>query len=229
MDIKKNKKADLENKKSTFLQLGLVIALAVILIAFERTTTEKKDNAFANLQEEILEEEQAPITEEPEQPQETPPEVNITEIFEIVDNDVKIENEILFSDLVTEDTKIAMITFNPVVVQQEEEKKDDVFMIVEDMPTFRGGDVQKFSNWVKERIKYPQLAQENGIQGKVFIGFIVEPDGTLSNITVTRGVDKSLDDEAVRVVSSSPKWAPGKQRGQPVRVRFTITVNFQLQ
>ncbi|MDX9929698.1 MAG: energy transducer TonB [Bacteroidales bacterium] len=227
MDIKKNKKADLENKKSVFLQLGLVVTLAVILIAFEWTTTEKKDNAFASLQEEVLEEEQVPITEEPEPPQETPPEVNVTDIFEIVDNDIKIENEILFNDLVTEDTQVAMITFNPVV--QEEEKKDDVFMIVEDMPTFRGGDVQKFSNWVKERVKYPQIAQENGIQGKVFIGFIVEPDGSVSNVTVLRSVDKSLDDEAVRVVESSPKWAPGKQRGQPVRVRFSITVNFQLQ
>lgn len=228
MDIKKNKKADLENKKSIFLQLGIVIALAVTLIAFERTTTEKKDNVFANIQDEILEEEQAPITEEQEQPQETPPEVNVTEIFEIVDNDVKIENEILFSDLVTEDTQVAMITFKP-VIQDEEEKKDDIFLIVEDMPSFRGGDVQKFSNWVRERIKYPQIAQENGLQGRVMIAFVVEPDGTLSNITVMRSVDKSLDDEAVRVVASSPKWTPGKQRGQPVRVRFSMFVNFQLQ
>ncbi|MBE0676183.1 MAG: energy transducer TonB [Bacteroidales bacterium] len=227
MNIKKNEKADLENKKTTFLQLGLVVTIALILIAFEWTTTDKKDNVFADLQEEVLEEEQAPITEEQEPPQETPPEVNVTDIFEIVDNDVKIENEILFNDLVTEDTQVAMYTWNP--VQEEEEVKDDVFMIVEDMPTFRGGDVQRFSNWVKERVKYPQIAQENGIQGKVFIGFIVEADGTVSNVTVLRSVDKSLDDEAVRVVESSPKWNPGKQRGQPVRVRFSITVNFQLQ
>jgi protein TonB len=227
MNIKKNEKADLENKKTTFLQLGLVVTIALILIAFEWTTTDKKDNVFADLQEEVLEEEQAPITEEQEPPQETPPEVNVTDIFEIVDNDVKIENEILFNDLVTEDTQVAMYTWNP--VQEEEEVKDDVFMIVEDMPTFRGGDVQRFSNWVKERVKYPQIAQENGIQGKVFIGFIVEADGTVSNVSVLRSVDKSLDDEAVRVVESSPKWNPGKQRGQPVRVRFSITVNFQLQ
>ncbi len=227
MNTKKSEKADLENKKTTFLQLGLVVTIALILIAFEWTTTERKENVFANIQEEIIEEEQAPITEEQEQPQEAPPEVNVTDIFEIVDNDVKIENEILFSDLVTEDTQVAMYTWNPVVA--EEEKEDDVFMIVEDMPTFRGGDVQRFSNWVRERVKYPQIAQENGIQGKVFIGFIVEPDGSVSNVTVLRSVDKSLDDEAVRVVQSSPRWAPGKQRGQPVRVRFSITVNFQLQ
>ncbi|MFO7573999.1 MAG: energy transducer TonB [Bacteroidales bacterium] len=227
MNTKKSEKADLENKKTTFLQLGLVVTIALILIAFEWTTTDRKENVFANIQEEIIEEEQAPITEEQEQPPEAPPEVNVTDIFEIVDNDVNIENEILFSDLVTEDTQVAMYTWNPVV--DEEEKEDDVFMIVEDMPTFRGGDVQRFSNWVKERVKYPQIAQENGIQGKVFIGFIVEPDGSVSNVTILRSVDKSLDDEAVRVVTSSPRWNPGKQRGQPVRVRFSITVNFQLQ
>jgi protein TonB len=227
MDIKKSKKADLENKKTTFLQLGLVVTIALILIAFEWTSSDKKDNAYANLQEEILEEEQAPITEEQEKPQETPPDVNLNDVFEIVDNDVKIENEILFNDLVNENTQVAMYTWNP--VQEEEEVADDIFQIVEDMPTFRGGDVQKFSNWVQERCKYPTIAQELGVQGKVFIGFVVEPDGRLSNVTVLRSVDKSLDDEAVRVVESSPKWNPGKQRGLPVRVSFSMTVNFVLR
>lgn len=112
----------------------------------------------------------------------------------------------------------------------EEQQKDkrDVFMIVEDMPTFMDGDVQKFSNWVMQRIKYPKIAQENGIQGKVFIGFVVEPDGSVSTVTVLRSVDKVLDDEAVRVVQSSPAWKPGYQRGIAVPVRFSITVNFQL-
>jgi TonB family protein len=104
----------------------------------------------------------------------------------------------------------------------------DVFMIVEDMPSFQGGDVQKFSNWVSQNIKYPELAHENGIQGKVFIGFVVEPDGSVSTVTVLRSVDKVLDDEAVRVVQSSPAWKPGYQRGIAVPVRFSITVNFKL-
>jgi protein TonB len=228
MNIKKNEKANLENKKTTFFQLGLVVTIALILIAFEWTTTDKKDNMFADLNEEILEEEQIPITEEQEPPQEAPPEVNVTEIFEIVDNDVKIENEVLFFDDETSaDDMVQAYTFVPRT--EETEKEDDVFMIVEDMPTFRGGDVQKFSDWVRERTKYPPIAQENGIQGKVFIGFVIEPDGSVSNVTILRGVDKSLDDEAIRVVKSSPKWAAGKQRGQAVRVRFSITVNFQLQ
>ena len=110
--------------------------------------------------------------------------------------------------------------------RQKEDR--DIFMIVEDMPTFRGGDVQSFSNWVMERVKYPKIAQENGIQGKVFIGFVVEADGTVTNVTVLRSVDKVLDDEAVRVVLTSPAWKPGYQRGVAVAVRFSITVNFQL-
>jgi periplasmic protein TonB len=228
MNIKKNEKANLENKKTTFFQLGLVVTIALILIAFEWTTTDKKDNMFADLNEEIIEEEQIPVTEEQEKPQEAPPEVNVTEIFEIVDNDVKIENEVLFfDDQTSADDMVQAYTFVPRT--EEVEKEDDVFMIVEDMPTFRGGDVQKFSDWVRERTKYPPIAQENGIQGKVFIGFVVEPDGSVSNVTILRGVDKSLDDEAIRVVKSSPKWVAGKQRGAAVRVRFSITVNFQLQ
>lgn len=227
MERKKNKSVDLETRKSTHFLLGLVVVLALTLITFDWSTTERKENIFATLTEEVIEEEQMPITEELEPEPIAPPEVNVTDIFEIVDNDVKIEHEILFSDLVTEETQVQMYTWNPVVA--EEEKADDVFIIVEDMPQFRGGTVDRFSTWVKERVKYPQIAQENGIQGKVFIEFIVEPDGSVSNVKVARGVDKSLDDEAVRVVSSSPKWTPGKQRGSPVRVRFTITVNFQLQ
>jgi len=107
--------------------------------------------------------------------------------------------------------------------------RDDVYNIVENMPLFEGGDVQKFSQWVRSRAKYPEIAYKNGIQGKVFIGFIVEPDGSVTNVTLLRGVDKSLDDEALRVVRSSPQWKPGMQRGENVPVRFSITVNFSLE
>lgn len=228
MDIKKSDKANLESKKTTFFQLGLVVTIALILIAFEWTTTERQANAFAGLSEDVMEEEIIPQTEQDEPEVETPPEVNVTDIFEIVDDDVKIENEVLFfDDRTNADDIVQAYTFT--AKADEEEKEEDIFMIVEDMPTFKGGDVQKFSNWVKERVKYPIIAQENSIQGKVFIGFVVEPDGSVSNVQVIRSVDKSLDEEAKRVVESSPKWAPGKQRGQPVRVRFSITVNFQLQ
>ncbi len=112
----------------------------------------------------------------------------------------------------------------------EDRVKDrEIFVVVETMPTFQGGDVNNFRDWVQQRVKYPEIAVKNGIQGKVFIMFVVEPDGTVTNANIMRGVDPSLDNEAIKVVKSSPLWAPGKQNGVEVAVRFSITVNFQLQ
>lgn len=229
MEIKKNDNVNLEKRKGIFLQLGLVIVLSVCLIAFEWTTGTRKDNVFDAGVDEAIEEDMIPITEMDEMQPETPPEVpKVTEIFEIVDDNVAIENEILFEDDEADfDDEIQMYDFE--VTEEEEEEEEEIFVVVEDMPTFRGGDVNKFREWVQQRIKYPQIAAENGIQGKVFIMFVVEPDGSVSNVTILRGVDPALDNEAKRVVENSPKWSPGKQRGAPVRVRFSITVNFQLQ
>lgn len=229
MEVKKNDKVNLEKRKGVFLQLGLVISISLCLIAFEWTTGAKDDNPFDTGDEEVIEEEMIPITEMQEPEPEAPPEVpKTTEIFEIVEDDVAIENEILFEDDETDfDEEIQMYDFE--VTAEEEVEEEEIFVVVEDMPTFRGGDVNKFRNWVQQRVNYPQIAAENGIQGKVFLMFVVEPDGSVSNVTIMRGVDPALDNEAVRVVESSPKWSPGKQRGAPVRVRFSITVNFQLQ
>lgn len=229
MEIKKNDNVNLEKRKGIFLQLGLVISLSLCLIAFEWTSGEKGANEFDTGNDELIEEEMIPITEMEEIQPETPPEIpKVTEIFEIVEDDVQIDNEILFEDDdMNLDDEIEMYDF--VVDEEEEEYEEEIFVVVEDMPTFRGGDVNKFREWVQKRVKYPQIAAENGIQGKVFIMFVVEPDGTVSNTQIMRGVDPALDNEAIRVVKSSPKWVAGKQRGAPVRVRFSITVNFQLQ
>lgn len=229
MEIKKNDKVNLEKRKSIFFQLGLVIVLSLCLIAFEWTSGEKGPNEFAGLNEDVLEEELIPITEMPEEQPETPPEIpKVSEIFEIVEDDIKIENEILFEDDETSiDDDIKMYDFD--LGEEEEEVEEEIFVVVEDMPTFRGGDVDKFREWVQKRVKYPQIAAENGIQGKVYIMFVVEPDGSVSNVSILRGVDPALDEEAIKGVEASPKWVAGKQRGAPVRVRFSITVNFQLQ
>jgi len=106
---------------------------------------------------------------------------------------------------------------------------DEIFVVVEDMPTFQGGDINKFREWVQRNVKYPDIAKENGIQGKVFVMFVVDDQGLVTQPEVLRGVDPSLDDEVLRVVSSSPSWSAGLQKGIPVKVRFSITVNFQLQ
>jgi protein TonB len=229
MEIKKNDNVNLEKRKGIFLQLGLVISLSLCLIAFEWTSGEKGANEFDTGNDEIIEEEMIPITEMEEIQPETPPEIpKVTEIFEIVEDDVEIDNEILFEDDDMDlDEEIQMYDF--VVDEEQEEEEEEIFVVVEDMPTFRGGDVNKFREWVQKRVKYPQIAAENGIQGKVFIMFVVEPDGSVSNVQIMRGVDPALDEESIKVVQSSPKWVAGKQRGAPVRVRFSITVNFQLQ
>lgn len=229
MEIKKNDNVNLEKRKGIFLQLGLVISLSLCLIAFEWTSGEKGANEFDTGNDEIIEEEMIPITEMEEIQPETPPEIpKVTEIFEIVEDDVEIDNEILFEDDDMDlDEEIQMYDF--VVDEEQEEQEEEIFVVVEDMPTFRGGDVNKFRDWVQRRVKYPQIAAENGIQGKVFIMFVVEPDGSVSNVQIMRGVDPALDEESIKAVQASPKWIAGKQRGAPVRVRFSITVNFQLQ
>jgi protein TonB len=109
---------------------------------------------------------------------------------------------------------------------QEGDKTDEPFMFVEVTPTFKGGGIEKFRDWVQKRTVYPQIAQDNGIQGKVFLTFIIERDGSVSNVKVVKGVDKLIDEEAVKAIESSPKWSPGLQRGRPVRVRFTINLVF---
>jgi protein TonB len=117
-------------------------------------------------------------------------------------------------------------TSDELLTGQEGEKSDEPFIIVEIKPTFKGGDIEKFRDWVQKRTIYPQIAQDNGIQGKVTITFVVERDGSVTNVKVVKGVEKILDDEAVKAITASPKWSPGLQRGRPVRVRFFITLAF---
>jgi periplasmic protein TonB len=105
---------------------------------------------------------------------------------------------------------------------------DEPFFFVEVMPSFRGGDLTKFRDWVQKRTNYPQAAIDNRIEGRVFLTFIVEPDGTVSNVTVVKGVDPIIDNEAVKAIQASPKWSPGLQRGQAVRVRYSMWLNFTL-
>jgi protein TonB len=112
------------------------------------------------------------------------------------------------------------------ITGQEGDSSDEAFITVEIRPTFKGGDIEKFRDWVQKRTNYPQIAQDNGIQGKVILTFVVEKDGSVSNVRVVKSVDKILDDEAVKAIMASPKWSPGLQMGRPVRVRFYIPLVF---
>lgn len=228
MEPKKSEKANLENKKSLFIQIGIIFALAVSLIAFEWTSGQKGPSAFDGMTEEAIEEEVIPVTEEIPPEEVPPPEVTVTDLFEIVEDDVVLESEVKFEDDETSEDKVVEI-YAPVINAEEEETEEEIFVIVEDMPTFRGGDINRFREWVQKRVRYPELAAENGIQGRVFITFVVETNGTVSNVSITRSVDALLDEAAKEAVEASPKWEPGMQRGRPVRVRYSIPIIFQLQ
>ena len=231
MEIKKSPKANLENKKFLFMEIGLVVALLMVLGAFEWSTTEGTDLASLGDETAIaVEEEQVPITQEEQlPPPEVPKEPVMSDIIDIVDNDIKVEDNFLLST--EDDASLGVEIKDYVVVQDEEvvEEEEVPFAIVEQKPTFQGGDANTFTKWVFSKIVYPEIAKENGVQGRVTLQFTIETDGSVKNVKVLRGVDSSLDKEAVRVVSSSPKWSPGMQRNKPVRVKYTFPVVFQLR
>jgi len=228
MEPKKSDQANLEKRKGIFFQLGLVIALSLMLIAFEWTSGGLSANEFDVGEMDQIEEEIIPITrqDQPEPPK--PPEPpKVTEVLEIVDDDVEIENELQLEDFeVDQNTEVEIMEY---VEAEEEEEEAEIFFIVEDMPSFQGKGQDGFREYIAKNLRYPEIAAENGISGRVFVRFVVEPDGSVSNAEVIRSVDPALDAEALRVVRSSPKWSPGKQRGKPVRVSFTFPINFVLQ
>lgn len=229
MELKKSTKADLEDKRNLFLWIGLVVALGITLLAFEWTSKPSKADSLGSIQTQEVEEEIIPITREQEiKPPPPPPPPKVVEVLNIVDDDVEIEDELQIEDSEADDETV--IDVAPVISQakEEEEEEAQVFFIVEDMPEFPGGELA-LRKYIGNAIKYPVIAQENGIQGKVYVTFVVGKDGSISNASIARGVDPSLDKEALRVVNSLPKWKPGKQRGKPVNVSYTVPINFVLQ
>lgn len=229
MELKKSPKADLENKRSIFLQLGLVLALAICLYGFVATNKVSQIEGLGNLSDQAVEEEIIPITRQDEvKPPPPPPPPKVVDMLVIVDDNTDIQDELEIEDSEATD-KTAITAVMQVSTAQEEEKEDTpVFFIVEDMPEFPGGQLA-LRKFIAQAVKYPVIAQENGIQGKVFVNFVVAKDGSITNAKIARGVDPSLDKEALRVIMSLPKWKPGKQGGKPVRVSYTVPINFQLQ
>lgn len=229
MELKKSNKADLESKKSIFFEIGLAVALLIVLLAFEWTSTDAVNVEQLQSQEVKMEEEMMDITRQDEIKQPEPPKViQVTDVIKIVDDNVNIkDNSDIFDSDFKEDAAVKIVEFNE---QEEEVEEYTPFVVVEQMPSFGPGGIDEFrNNYIAKNLKYPDVAAENGIQGRVYINFVVEPDGRVTNVKVVRGVDPALDKEAVRVVSSSPKWKPGMQRGKPVRVQFTIPIIFVLQ
>jgi protein TonB len=229
MEVKKSPKADLSKSSTMFFEIGLIAALAIVLIAFEWRSKEiKKAELSAN---DIIaaEEEIIPITEEENVVRPKMPTIPIlSDAIEIVDDDIKVDEE-MFSFEDSEDLGVDMNDYGYEVGEESVEEEAIPFALVEQKPMFQGGDANAFSKWVNQHLAYPDIAKENGIQGRVTLQFTVNTDGSVSGVKVVRGVDPSLDKEAVRVVSSSPKWTPGKQRDRPVKVTYTFPVIFQLK
>ncbi|HAN19942.1 MAG: energy transducer TonB [Bacteroidetes bacterium GWC2_33_15] len=227
MEVKKTDKANLEKSRGVFLQIGYVVALGAVLLAFEWTSKPADLGDLGKLDNMDLEEEIIPITRQLNEPPPPPPPVQNTEVINIVQDNVEINDELILDDTESDEaTQVEIVEF---AEEEETVEEQEIFLVVEDMPTFQGQNKDAFRIYIQQNLKYPVIAQENGISGRVFVSFVVDRDGSISNVQVVRGVDPALDKEAVRVIKSSPKWEPGKQRGRAVRVSFTFPIVFQLQ
>lgn len=229
MEIKKSPKADLKNRKLLFIEIGFVVALLITLGAFEWTSKEKKEATLTAENTELIEEEIIPITQDtPPPPPEAPKIPVLSDQIDIVDDNIEVEDNIMNLE---DDSNMAIEIKEYVEEVQEEVVEEEAipFQLVEEKPKFQGGDANAFSAWVAKNLNYPEIAKENGVQGRVMLQFTVNPNGSVSDVKVLRGIDPSLDKEAVRVVSSSPKWTPGRQRDRAVKVTYTFPVIFQLR
>ena len=234
MKPKKNPKADLENQRGSFMLVGLVLTLAVVWGAFEWKTYEGKVKDLGQLEMVIEDEEIIPITQQelkPPPPPPPPPPPVIT----VVEDDVVIEEEIEVEEVETDQEEVIEII-------EEEEETDEVFnfAVVEDKPVYPGCEdatkaernvcfQQGIMKHISKNFKYPEIAKDMGIQEKIFVNFVIDKKGKISNAQVVRGNDKHLKKEALRLVNSIPGMVPAKQRGKPVQCSFTIPINFKLQ
>jgi protein TonB len=223
MEAKKTPKADLENKKRIFLQIGIAIALVGVLFAFEWKQYERPEFDLGTLEMDFIEEEEIPITRQEQPPPPPPPEPSMELV--IVDDDVEIEEEFTIDVEATVFTEVQ--EFTPIIVEEEEIAEDVIFTVVEDQPAFPGGEEARI-RYLQDNLRYPQMAREAGIQGTVFVTFVVERDGSVTDVRVLRGIGGGCDEEAVRVVRNMPRWEPGRQRGQAVRVQFNMPIRFVL-
>lgn len=227
MEKKKNERADLQNKRLLFTEIGCILALAAVYFGFEYTTAEVRTAALEDAGTVVEVEDMIPITFDTPPPPPAPPQIVLSDILDIVDDDIEVDDEhILLPD---DFDAPVLITDCFEIVEEEAEEETLPFILVEEKPKFIGKDANEFSRWVNQRLDYPQVCIENGVQGRVTLEFTIRADGSLSDIKVLRGVDPALDSEAVRVVQSSPKWTPGRQRDRAVAVTYTFPVIFRLR
>lgn len=223
MEPKKNPKVDLSKKSGLFMNIGLTVSLALVIVAFEWRTYD--DSGLVDLGqveddfEDIME---IPPTEQPPPP---PPKVQLPEIIEVPDEEeIEEEIEVELDVEVTEETVIEDIVFEE---EPAEEVVDEVFTIVEDQPEFPGG-MAAFYKYVGDNMDYPSQARRMGIEGRVYVQFVVDKDGSVTEVKAVKGIGAGCDEEAERVLREAPKFKPGKQRGRPVKVRMVLPIIFKL-
>ena len=224
---KKTNRANLENKKTLFFEIGLVVTLAAALAGFEWSSTPSHSTIpqMSTVQDptDIIE---IPITERKEI--KTPPAPpRVIEVINITKNNSRevTDENINWGGEDDPNTPSLLTSYQP---PDEKLVDDAIVYIPSEFPTFMGGGTEKFVSWVMPRIHYPEIATETGIEGTVYISFVVNKVGKVDKIKVVRGVDALLDNEAVRVITSSPRWTPGKQGVRTVNVGFTIPVTYKL-
>lgn len=229
MEIKKSAKANLENKRLLFMEIGLILALVAVYIAFDWSTEEQQVTELEDTTQIIEVEEILPTHQDTPPPPPSAPKMPVlSDQIDIVDDEIVIDDNMFLNLEDDVNMGVEIMDYVEGVAEEVIEEEAIPFQLVEEQPSFMGGDANAFSKWVNSHLEYPEIAKENGVQGRVTLQFTVETDGRVTNVRVLRGVDSSLDKEAVRVVSMSPKWTPGKQRDRAVRVTYTFPVVFQL-
>lgn len=229
METRKSRKVDLEKIRVIFFEIGLIIALASMLVAFNWKTPEKNYRTFDARMAIDLPEERVPITEQNREPPKPPAPQMVTKI-RIVEDDLEVDDDIVIDVEADEDTEIEPFVqqFEGMETEEEGVEEAEIFYVVESMPEFPGGEVSLY-RYLQDNLHYPEMAKEANIQGTVYLTFVVEPDGSVTHIRILRGIGGGCDEEAVRVAERMPKWIPGKQRGIPVRVHFNLPIKFTLQ
>jgi len=227
MELKKSDKANIDKYRGLFLEIGFLFALGISLVAFEWKMAPKAEKQDEGPVQALVEEEMIQVTRQDEPPPPPPEPPKVTDILDIVADDVRVDTNIDINIEADEFTVIQPVEFVAAVIDEEEEEV--LFAIVEEKPLFNGKDADAgFREWVNSKISYPPVAQENGISGRVILEFSIGRDGEVTDVKLLRGVDPLLDNEALRVVRMSPKWTPGMQRGKPVKVKYQFPFVFRL-
>lgn len=223
MEIRKYPEADIRKKTDIYFMVGLLIALGITLGAFSYTTYDEIANVDFNTTGNDEVEEMAPITRQETPPPPPPPP---PQTIEVVDDNADVDETEIDNTETDQDEVIEPIQEQVVVTEKTDEP--EIFVVVEDMPAFPGGNAE-MTKFINEHLDYPPLAIENGIQGKVMVEFIVDVNGNIKNAKVVKGIGWGCDEAALAVVKLMPRWKPGKQRNKAVPVRFVLPIRFQLQ